>query len=161
MSTDAVASSVLGSLQSSYTSSSTETDEAGDNKEMFLTLLVAQMENQDPMNPSDPTEFTGQLTQYSILEQAFNTNDILETISTQSTAQTAFNLSDYIGKVIETEDITGTVDAVNFDTDAAYLVVGDELVDPSDVTAVYDADASEETDTDTDADTDADTSGSS
>lgn len=161
MSTDAVVSSVISSLQSSYTSSSKESDSKENNKEMFLTLLVAQMENQDPMNPSDPTEFTGQLTQYSILEQMFTTNDILETISTQSTAQTAFNLSDYIGKVIETEEITGTVDAVNFDSDAAYLVVGDELVDPSDVTAVYDADTSEETNTDTDTNTDADTSGSS
>jgi flagellar basal-body rod modification protein FlgD len=141
MSTDAVASSVISSLQSSYTASSSESEGTQDNKEMFLTLLVAQLENQDPMNPADPTEFTGQLTQYSILEQAFTTNDILETISTQSTAQTAFNLSDYIGKMIETDDLTGTVDAVNFDADTAYLVVDGELVDPAEVTAVYDVDA--------------------
>jgi len=143
MSTDAVASSVISSLQSSYTSSSSESDATQDNKEMFLTLLVAQLKNQDPLNPSDPTEFTGQLTQYSILEQAFTTNDILETISTQSTAQTAFNLSDYIGKVIETDDITGTVEAVNFDADAAYLLVDGQMVDPSDVIAVYDDESSE------------------
>jgi flagellar basal-body rod modification protein FlgD len=143
MSTDAIASSVISSLQSSYTSSSNESDETQDNKEMFLTLLVAQLENQDPMNPSDPTEFTGQLTQYSILEQSFTTNDILEAISTQSTAQTAFDLSDYIGKVIETDDITGTVEAVNFDADAAYLVVNGEQVDPAEVKAVYDVEASE------------------
>jgi flagellar basal-body rod modification protein FlgD len=145
MSTDAVASSIIGSLQSSYTSSSGETDETQDNKEMFLSLLVAQLKNQDPLNPSDPTEFTGQLTQYSILEQSFTTNDILETISTQSTAQTAFNLSDYIGKVIETDDITGTVEAVNFNADTAHLVVDGEEVDPADVTAVYDVEASETT----------------
>jgi flagellar basal-body rod modification protein FlgD len=138
MSTDAIASSAISSLQSSYTSKSTESDSTDNNKEMFLKLLVAQLKNQDPLNPSDPTEFTGQLTQYSILEQSFTTNDILETISTQSTAQTAFNLSDYIGKTIETDDITGTVDAVNFDSDTAYLVVDGGLVDPADVTAVYD-----------------------
>jgi flagellar basal-body rod modification protein FlgD len=143
MSTDAAASSIISSLQSSYSSSSSESDATEDNKEMFLTLLVAQLENQDPMNPSDPTEFTGQLTQYSILEQSFTTNDILETISTQSTAQTAFNLSDYIGKVIVTDDITGTVEAVNFDADAAYLVVNGEQVDPAEVKAVYDVEASE------------------
>jgi len=143
MSTDAVASSVISSLQSSYTSATSESGSSDDTQEMFLTLLVAQLKNQDPLNPSDPTEFTGQLTQYSILEQAFTTNDILEAISTQSTAQTAFDLSDYIGKVIEAGDITGTVEAVNFDADAAYLVVDGELVDPVDVTAVYDVDESE------------------
>ena len=144
MSSDAITSSIIDSLQSSYTVDSSDSDSSEDTQEMFLTLLVAQMENQDPLNPSDPTEFTGQLTQYSILEQSFTTNDILETISSQSTAQTAFDLSDYIGKVIETDDITGTVEAVNFDADSAYLVVDGEEVDPTDVTAVYDADSDSE-----------------
>ncbi len=143
MTTDSISSDLLSSLQSSYTPSTTDaSDSSGETKEMFLKLLVAQMKNQDPLNPTDPTQFTGQLTQYSILEQAFNTNDILGTMSKQSTAQTAFSLSDYIGKVIKTDDLTGTVDAVNFDSDGASLVVDGQTVDPSDVTAVYDADPS-------------------
>ncbi len=40
-------------------------------KEDFLTLLVAQLQNQDPLNPDDPTEFTAQLAQFSSLEQLF------------------------------------------------------------------------------------------
>ena len=145
MSTEQVtaASSILSSITNSYVSSSDETNEAEENKEMFLTLLVAQMENQDPLNPSDPTEFTGQLTQYSILEQSITTNEILETMSSQSTAQTAMELSDYIGKTIESEAVTGTVEAVNYDADEVYLVVDGELVDPADVTAVYDSDTSD------------------
>ncbi len=47
----------------------------------FLTLLVAQLQNQDPLNPADPTEFTTQLAQYSQLEQLFNLNDSMEALA--------------------------------------------------------------------------------
>lgn len=38
-------------------------------KEMFLQLLVTQIKNQDPMNPTDSTQFVSQLAQFSQLEQ--------------------------------------------------------------------------------------------
>lgn len=44
-------------------------EEAQDSKQMFLKLLVAQIQNQNPLSPADPAEFLGQLTQYSMLEQ--------------------------------------------------------------------------------------------
>lgn len=47
-------------------------------KEDFLKLLVSQMQNQDPLNPSDPTEFTAQLAQFSSLEQLTNISNGLE-----------------------------------------------------------------------------------
>lgn len=43
-------------------------------KEDFLKLLVTQLQNQDPLNPSDPTEFTAQLATFSSLEQLFTVN---------------------------------------------------------------------------------------
>jgi flagellar basal-body rod modification protein FlgD len=39
------------------------------NEQMFLQLLVAQLQNQDPMNPADSTQFVSQLAQFSQLEQ--------------------------------------------------------------------------------------------
>jgi flagellar basal-body rod modification protein FlgD len=42
-------------------------------KNMFLQLLVAQMRNQDPMNPTDGTQFVGQLAQFQQLETGLNT----------------------------------------------------------------------------------------
>ena len=41
-------------------------------KNMFLQLLVAQLRNQDPLNPTDGTQFVGQLAQFQQLEQSVN-----------------------------------------------------------------------------------------
>lgn len=50
-------------------------------KEQFLELLVAQLQNQDPLNPQDPTEFTSQLAQYSQVEQLMNMNTNIESMA--------------------------------------------------------------------------------
>lgn len=39
------------------------------NEQTFLKLLVSQLQNQDPLNPTDSNQFVSQLTQYSQLEQ--------------------------------------------------------------------------------------------
>ena len=39
------------------------------NQNTFLKLLVAQMQNQNPLSPSDPMQFVSQLAQFSNLEQ--------------------------------------------------------------------------------------------
>lgn len=49
-------------------------------KNMFLQLLVAQLRNQDPMNPSDGTQFVGQLAQFQQLEQSINSGQDITAI---------------------------------------------------------------------------------
>ena len=44
----------------------------------FLTLMLKQLENQDPTNPTDNTEWLSQLAQYSSLEQMTQMNSGLE-----------------------------------------------------------------------------------
>lgn len=61
-----------GVLTSSITSSGSQLG-----KQEFLELLVAQLENQDPLDPLDNTEFVAQLAEFSQLEQLFNVNDTL------------------------------------------------------------------------------------
>ncbi|MZR30204.1 flagellar hook assembly protein FlgD [Sneathiella litorea] len=46
----------------------------------FLTLLTTQLTNQDPLNPTDTTEFTNQLVNFSSVEQAIATNQNLEAL---------------------------------------------------------------------------------
>jgi len=67
-----VENEAAGAAAKSGAESGTGTDtveEAQDSKQMFLKLLVAQIQNQNPLSPADPTQFLGQLTQYSMLEQ--------------------------------------------------------------------------------------------
>jgi flagellar basal-body rod modification protein FlgD len=41
-------------------------------KNMFLQLMVAQLQNQDPLNPTDSTQFVSELAQMQQLEQSVN-----------------------------------------------------------------------------------------
>ncbi|MCF6239360.1 MAG: flagellar hook assembly protein FlgD, partial [Candidatus Marinimicrobia bacterium] len=76
-----------------YTSSATGSNTLGEDD--FLTLLVAQLENQDPLEPQSDTEFIAQLAQFSSLEQQTTTNEKLdELIAAQgsSNQMSAFSL---------------------------------------------------------------------
>lgn len=47
----------------------------------FLRMLIAQLENQDPLNPQDSTEFTAQLAQFTSLEKLISIDEGLSTVS--------------------------------------------------------------------------------
>jgi len=47
-------------------------------KDLFMKMLVAQMSNQDPFNPQDPTQYVTQLAQFNSLEQMMNLNNGME-----------------------------------------------------------------------------------
>jgi flagellar basal-body rod modification protein FlgD len=73
----------------------------------FLRLFVAQLENQNPLDPQDGAEFVAQLAQFSAVEQAAQTNSRLaEILAGQMSASNA-SLAGFVGK-------TGTVAADQF-----------------------------------------------
>ena len=57
-------------------------------EQTFLQLLVAQIKNQDPLNPTDSIQFVGQLVQYSELEQLMGINQGVQTLAGGSTSTT-------------------------------------------------------------------------
>jgi flagellar basal-body rod modification protein FlgD len=63
----------------SSTASSSSTDVT---KNEFLQLLVAQLQNQDPLSPADGTQFLTQLAQFQQLEQSMNTGQDVSSILT-------------------------------------------------------------------------------
>lgn len=73
-------------------------------KDAFLTMMVAQLKNQDPLNPMDGTDFTAQLAQFSSLEQQISTNTNLENIlgALQSSSEET-NLFNYMGKNVTSD----------------------------------------------------------
>jgi flagellar basal-body rod modification protein FlgD len=77
MSPNAVSGSSAAPPASSQTSQTSSTDV---DKNMFLQLLVAQLQNQDPLNPTDSTQFVTQLAQFQQLEQSVNTGEDITAI---------------------------------------------------------------------------------
>jgi flagellar basal-body rod modification protein FlgD len=55
----------------------------------FLTLLVSQLQNQDPLNPTDSSQFVSQLTSYSQLEQLINIDKNTAPVAPAATGSTA------------------------------------------------------------------------
>jgi len=71
--TPSISSISAASEASKQLSNTTAARSKDTDKNMFLQLLVAQLRNQDPMNPKDGTEFVAQLAQFQQLEQSINT----------------------------------------------------------------------------------------
>jgi flagellar basal-body rod modification protein FlgD len=75
--------SSLGAAAGSTTAGS-KADLASISKNQFLTLLVAQLKNQDPMNPLQPYEFAAQLAQFTSVEQLQQLNQAMTSQLTSS-----------------------------------------------------------------------------
>jgi flagellar basal-body rod modification protein FlgD len=74
----------------------------------FLQLLIAQMKNQDPTKPADPSQFISQLASFSSVEQAIKTNNKLDTMMTSMALTQA---EGFIGRTVSSADgsVQGTV----------------------------------------------------
>jgi flagellar basal-body rod modification protein FlgD len=68
------------------------------NFETFLSLLTAQLKNQDPLSPVDSNQFTAQLTQMAGVEQQLLTNDLLTSLLAAQQGGGLAGASNYIGK---------------------------------------------------------------
>jgi flagellar basal-body rod modification protein FlgD len=109
-------------------------------KDDFLKLLVGQLKNQDPLNPTSDTDFIGQMAQFSQLEQTTNmakANDKL--IAEQRGARSVALL----GRTVTYPDVnsgvlsTGLVERVEWTAGIPSLTVGGTAgIDPESVTAV-------------------------
>lgn len=71
------------------------------NYETFLKLLTTQLQNQDPLQPQDSSEFTKQLVTFSQVEQQIATNEKLDRLAVNFQQGQAIQAMGYIGKVVE------------------------------------------------------------
>jgi flagellar basal-body rod modification protein FlgD len=72
-------------------------------KEDFLKMLIVQLENQDPLNPMEGTDFTAQIAQFSSLEQLTNLNGRMDSVSSRLAAIDNLGTASLIGKSVLTE----------------------------------------------------------
>lgn len=95
-----------GTTTSTSSTTSGDADKAKDLKNQFLSILLTQMQHQNPLDPMDTKEFTGQLTQFSSLEQQIDTNSKLDKLLgalNQNSLSAAFT---YIGQYVDLDSET-------------------------------------------------------
>lgn len=107
-------------------------------KDDFLKLLVAQLQNQDAMNPVDNSQYMGQLAQFSTLEQISNVGAELGRLRASSQVDQAVSM---IGKTVGyvTPDgtaVSGVVASVSIQDGEIFLKVGEAEISPTDVTTI-------------------------
>ncbi|CAG1020411.1 Basal-body rod modification protein FlgD [Methylococcales bacterium] len=108
----------------------------------FLTLFVTQLKNQNPLDPTDNTEFMSQLAQFSTLEQEQQQTGYLANINSIDTASLQLDqitmASSFIGKTIKyssdenganDKTLTGVVEGVKLEKDGTVsFIINDKSV---------------------------------
>ena len=153
-----IASSEITNLQNQTaynqtTVGATQTSSTDDSN-MFLTLMLQQLQNQDPTQPTDNTEWLAQLAQYSTLEQMTQMNQGLEDCMSYlsalysdmaANAEITQTLS-LIGKEVtikytdeeteEEKEVTGIVTEASFEDGTGKVKVGDEYYSIANIVSI-------------------------
>ena len=130
---------VVDTSAESNSSSSTSKKSGGSlDKDAFLQLLVAQMKYQDPLEPTDNTEYISQLATFSQLEETQNMQASLQEMEANSLVGKQVVLRVTSSATGETSDVTGTVDSVIHENNKTYLMVNNNLYSIDDLYSVMD-----------------------
>lgn len=131
----------LLSLANTVASNDPMSGASGNSQDMFLQLMVTQLQYQDPMNPVDTTQMMSQNAQFEALTQMQNvakaTNQVLA-------AQMSFGAASMLGQHVTWTDSagttqTGTPTAVSFQPTGPVLTIGDQSVPITSITGVTSA----------------------
>jgi flagellar basal-body rod modification protein FlgD len=93
-----------------------------DNFDNFLKLLTTQLQSQDPLSPLDATQFTEQLVQFTGVEQAIKTNDVLGQLVALVRADQVTRAVDYLGAEVEANGQPAAEATISIYNEAGRLV---------------------------------------
>jgi flagellar basal-body rod modification protein FlgD len=128
-------------------SGATSSKSIGDlGKDDFLKLLLAQLQNQDPMKPMDDTQFMAQLVQFSSLESMQHMDDhISMLLSVEQLGQAKSLIGKEVTGITGTpaEVVSGVVDSVKMVDGSSVLMIGEKSLSLGDVTDVIDRQSSD------------------
>ncbi len=122
-------SGATNAVSAALSAPKTDADKAAVDYNAFLQLLVAQIKNQDPLNPADPTEQLSQLASFSNVEQSIKLNEKLSSLLTASSLSQADGV---IGRTVTSADgtVSGVVKSVTItDTGAVATLEGGKTID--------------------------------
>jgi flagellar basal-body rod modification protein FlgD len=116
--------SIVGTQGTSGTTFSNPSSNLGEND--FLMLMMDQLKNQDPLNPSDPTQYLSELAGFSSLEQETQIASSTASAATQQASASALSL---LGHTVSYQDASGvtqsgTVSKVDFTSSGPSLTIG-------------------------------------
>lgn len=114
---------------SSLTAASTGTSY---DKEMFLQLLVAEMQYQDPLEPTSNSEYVAELASFSQIEAIQSVQDNMQTLEANSL------VGQYVIIKEDNEYVSGKVDYVYNDSGDLYLAIGNKLYSIDNIDSVVD-----------------------
>ncbi len=119
----------------------TTKSQMNETKEMFLQLLVTEMQYQDPMQPSDNSEYVKELAQFTQVESLNSMQEDIARLNANSLAGKYVTLTDSeSGK-----DVEGLVDYVKADGSKNFVSIGGNLYNVADITTVSDGSYFEDT----------------
>jgi len=109
--------------------SATAKSQASEDSEMFMKLMIAQLQNQDPTSPADTTDFMQQISSMSMVESINNLVSSVETMnSSLLSSQAALQASSMVGRQAFVKTDSGSLTAeggvegmVNLDTSTPIL----------------------------------------
>ncbi len=118
----------------------------------FIKMMVAELQNQDPMDPMSNTEMLSQISQMRSITSNEKLSSSIEALAMGQSLATA---STMIGKTITGVDtlgktVTGAVDKVVIEDGSAKLYVGSSIIKTENVTSINDSDANTNSDSNTD-----------
>jgi flagellar basal-body rod modification protein FlgD len=109
-------------------------------KDQFLTLLVTQLQHQDPLDPVKQEDFIAQLAQFSVVEGVEELNVQFSDVLYSQQVLNGFNLVDKEVSYLlpgDAEPRRGHVDEVFIENGAINIVVGEHTVPISQVLGVF------------------------
>ena len=124
-----VASVSSSTSSTSSSSSSLNSTSAKDQQDRFLKLLVAQLNNQDPMNPMDNAQMTTQIAQINTVSGIQQLNDTIKSMASQYTSMQVMQGAAMIGHQVVADGSTISVNsgvgtaALSLDADASSVQV--------------------------------------
>lgn len=96
----------LTATSTGNTASDKSKEKLQDDLNQFLNLLVTQLQNQDPLEPMDATQFTNQLVQFASVEQQIYQNANLEKLLGAYEQTQVSSLTGYLGTTVESNGDT-------------------------------------------------------
>ena len=122
---------------SSTTAAKTENKNTVD-QDMFLQLLVAEMKNQDPLEPTSNTEWVSQYATFTQVEQGAATQESMKQIQASSLVGKQVIMKTINDITGETGYFSGKVDYMYVEEGKTYLSVNDKLYSIEDLDTVVD-----------------------